>query len=170
MVDNPPAEITPFFIENIVLTSPLHDIGKIGIPDFVLLKPGRLDDREFEIMKSHSLIGFETLNKALQKYPAAEYLRMSAEIAESHHEKFDGSGYPHGKKGEEIPLSARIVALADVYDALVSKRIYKNAFPHEIAKSIIIGDKGTHFDPLVVEAFEKCQPAFCQIMKDNDSD
>ena len=119
-------------------------------------------------MKSHSSIGFEALNKALLKYPAADYLRMSAEIAESHHEKYDGSGYPHGKKGMQIPLSARIVALADVYDALVSKRIYKNAFSHEVAKSIIIGDKGTHFDPLVVEAFEKCEPAFCQIISDTD--
>ena len=170
LTDNPPPEITPFFIENIVLTSPLHDIGKIGIPDYVLLKPGRLDDREFEIMKTHSSIGFETLNKALLKYPSAEYLRMSAEIAESHHEKYDGSGYPHGKKGTEIPLSARIVALADVYDALVSKRVYKNAFPDEVAKSIIIGDKGKHFDPLVVEAFEKCQQTFYQIMTDNNCD
>lgn len=165
--DNPFVEITPFFIDNIVIASPLHDIGKIGIPDFVLLKPGRLDDREFEIMKSHATIGFEALNKALLKYPAAEYLRMSAEIAQSHHEKFDGTGYPHGKKGTEIPLSARIVALADVYDALVSKRIYKNSFPHEVSKSIIIGDRGTHFDPMVVDAFEKCESSFNHIMTKN---
>ena len=166
--DNPPEEITPFFIDNILLTSPLHDIGKIGIPDFVLLKPGRLDDREFEIMKSHSTIGYQALSNALLKYPAAEYLRMSAEIAESHHEKFDGSGYPHGKKGTQIPLSARIVAIADVYDALVSKRIYKSAFPHEVSKSIILGDKGKHFDPIVVDAFEKCEPSIYHIMKENN--
>ena len=166
--DNPPEEITPFFIDNIVLTSPLHDIGKIGIPDFVLLKPGRLDDREFEIMKTHATIGYQALNKALLKYPGTEYLGMSAEIAESHHEKFDGSGYPHGKKGTEIPLSARIVALADVYDALVNKRIYKSAFPHEVSKSMIIGDKGRHFDPIVVDAFEKCEPSIYHIMKENN--
>ena len=168
--DNPPTEITPFFIDNIVLTSPLHDIGKIGIPDFVLLKPGRLDDREFEIMKSHSTIGYQALSNALLKYPAAEYLLMSAEIAESHHEKFDGSGYPHGKKGTQIPLSARIVALADVYDALVSRRIYKNAFPHEVSKSIIIGGKGKHFDPIVVDAFEKCESFFYHIMTENNGE
>jgi len=93
---------------------------------------------------------------------------MSAEIAESHHEKFDGSGYPHGKKGTEIPLSARIVALADVYDALVNKRIYKSAFPHEVSKSIILGGKGKHFDPIVVDAFEKCEPSIYHIMKENN--
>lgn len=165
--DNAPEEITPFFIDNILLTSPLHDIGKIGIPDFVLLKPGRLDDREFEIMKSHATLGYHALSNALHRYPAAEYLRMSAEIAESHHEKFDGSGYPHGKRGTQIPLSARIVALADVYDALVSRRIYKNAFPHELSKSIIMGDKGKHFDPMVVEAFEKSETSICRMMEEN---
>jgi putative two-component system response regulator len=165
--DNPPLGMTPHFIDNIMLTSPLHDIGKIGIPDFVLLKPGRLDDREFDIMKAHSTIGWQALNNALLKYPNADYLRMSAEIARSHHEKYNGSGYPDGLKGDDIPLCARIVALADVYDALVSKRVYKSAFPHEITRSIILEQKGKHFDPFVIDAFLKCEDEFSKIMNEN---
>jgi len=161
--DDSPQEIDHLFIDNIFLTSPLHDIGKIGIPDHVLLKPGRFDDREFEIMKDHCRIGFETLNDALKRYPKAEYLRMSAEIARSHHEKFDGSGYPDGLKGKDIPLSARIVALADVYDALVNKRAYKDAYSHDVAKAIIIEENGTHFDPMVVDAFLSCEEKFVEI-------
>jgi len=161
--DDPPQEIDNLFIDNIFLTSPLHDIGKIGIPDHVLLKPGRFDDREFEIMKDHSLIGFETLNDALKRYPKAEYLQMSAEIARSHHEKFDCTGYPDGLKGKDIPLSARIVALSDVYDALVNKRAYKDAYSHDVARAIIIKDNGTHFDPMVVDAFLSCEEKFVEI-------
>ncbi len=114
-------------------------------------------------MKRHSVIGFETLNEALEKYPKADYLRMSAEIALSHHERFDGTGYPNGLKGEEIPLSARIVALADVYDALVSKRIYKEAYQHDVAKSIIEKERGKDFDPIVVDAFLSCDDKFIEI-------
>ena len=161
--DNPPREIDTLFQDNIFLTSPLHDIGKIGIPDSILLKPGLLNDEEFEIMKKHSVIGFETLNEALKKYPKADYLRMSAEIALSHHERFDGSGYPHGLRGKAIPLSARIVALADVYDALVSKRVYKEAYEHAVAKSIIEKEKGRHFDPMIVDAFLTCEDSFIHI-------
>lgn len=153
------------FVENIFLTSPLHDIGKIGIPDFILLKPGRLDDREFEMMKSHSRIGFETLNEALKRYPKADYLRMSAEIALSHHEKYNGTGYPDGLVGEEIPLSARIVALSDVYDALVSRRVYKNAYTHDVARSVIVKEAGTHFDPMVVDAFLASEKAFVEVLE-----
>ncbi|EFK10154.1 response regulator receiver domain protein [delta proteobacterium NaphS2] len=163
--ENPPEEIDTLFVDNIFLTSPLHDIGKIGIPDYILLKPGELDDQEFEIMKRHSVIGFETLNEALNNYPKADYLRMSAEIALSHHERFDGSGYPYGLKGKEIPLSARIVALADVYDALVSKRIYKEAYQHDVAKSIIEKKRGKDFDPMIVDAFLDCQEKFIEISK-----
>jgi putative two-component system response regulator len=152
--DDPPQEIDSLFIDNIFLTSPLHDIGKIGIPDYVLLKPGRFDDKEFAIMKNHSRIGFETLHEALKRYTNADYLMMSAEIALSHHEKYNGTGYPDGLKGKDIPLSARIAALSDVYDALVSKRVYKDAYAHDLAKDIIINDKSEHFDPLVVEALE----------------
>jgi len=159
-----PEEIDGLFLDNIFLTSPLHDIGKVGIPDYILLKPARLDDREFEIMKQHSMIGFNTLHEALVKFPKADYLRMSAEIARSHHEKFDGTGYPDGLKRDEIPLSARIVALADVYDALVSKRVYKQAYQHEQAKSIIENEAGKHFDPMVVEAFLDSEVEFIEIV------
>jgi putative two-component system response regulator len=141
------------FIRLIYLTSPLHDIGKVGIPDSVLLKPGRLSNREFEIMKQHALIGAETLEAAARQYPGVAYLRMARDIAAGHHERFDGSGYPEGRAGEDIPLSARIVALADVYDALTSKRVYKPAFAPDIARSMIVGESGKHFDPALVEAF-----------------
>lgn len=157
-------EVTPLFIDNLLMTSPLHDIGKIGIPDFVLLKPGRLDEKEYAIMKQHTNIGYEALNAATEKYPNAEYLKMSAEIALYHHEKYDGTGYPYGLKGEDIPLCARIVALADVYDALVSKRIYKSAMPHDMAKSIIVSERGKHFDPAVVDAFLKGEDQFVKIL------
>ncbi|MBI9089068.1 MAG: response regulator [Desulfobacterium sp.] len=162
-LDHPSKEITKVFVENIFLTSPLHDIGKIGIPDYVLLKPGRLDDKEFEIMKSHATIGFETLSEALKRYPRADYLQMSADIALCHHEKFDGTGYPQGLSGESIPLAARIVALADVYDALVSKRVYKLATPHDMTRNIILKGSGEHFDPQVVDAFRTCEAEFIKI-------
>jgi putative two-component system response regulator len=161
--NNYSGEIDRLFIDNILRTSPLHDIGKIGIPDYVLLKPGRLDDEEFEIMKHHSRIGFETLNEALMRYPKADYLKMSADIALSHHEKFDGTGYPQGLKGQAIPIAARIVALADVYDALASKRVYKEAYLHDRARAIILQGKGTHFDPMVIDGFLACEKAFINI-------
>ena len=116
-------------------------------------------------MKNHSRIGFNTLNEALVRYQRAEYLRMSAEIALSHHEKFDGTGYPDGLKGKDIPLSARIAALSDVYDALVNKRVYKNAFTHDMAREIILKDKGTHFDPMVVDTFLSREDKFIEIFK-----
>ncbi|HLV31153.1 MAG TPA: HD domain-containing phosphohydrolase [Chitinispirillaceae bacterium] len=162
--DNKDEGLTPFFIDNIFMTSPLHDIGKIGIPDFVLLKPGRLDEKEFSIMKQHTTIGYTALKAACDKYPKADYLKMSSEIALYHHEKFDGSGYPSGISNKDIPVSARIVALADVYDALVSKRVYKSAMPHDMAKSIIISEKGKHFDPVVVEAFLKREQQFIDVL------
>jgi putative two-component system response regulator len=156
-------EIDPEFVRLVYSTSPLHDIGKVGIPDGVLLKPGRLDDREFEIMKTHTTLGAQTLEAALLRFPGAKFLRMARDIAASHHERWDGKGYPSGLAGESIPLCARIVALADVYDALTSKRVYKNAFAHEVAKSIIVKDSGTHFDPNVVEAFLAAEPAFIAV-------
>jgi putative two-component system response regulator len=162
---NPPEEIDGLFLDNLFLTSPLHDIGKVGIPDYILLKPARLDNNEFEIMKRHCIIGFNTLHEAMAKYPRADYLRMSADIARFHHEKFDGTGYPDGLKGEEIPLSARIVALADVYDALLSKRVYKYAYQHDVARSIIMNEKGKHFDPMVVEAFLDSEREFIEIFR-----
>ena len=158
-------ELDMLFINNLFLTSPLHDIGKVGIPDYILLKPGRLDDKEYNIMKNHTIIGYNTLNEAAKKDIKADYLRMSADIALSHHEKYNGEGYPNGLKSNKIPLSAKIVSIADVYDALVSKRVYKNAFTHDIAKSIIIKEKGKHFDPDLVEAFGKCDQLFIDIHK-----
>jgi putative two-component system response regulator len=156
-------ELNMHFIENIYLTSPLHDIGKIGIPDCILLKSDRLDSREFDVMKTHTSIGYNTLIETAKKDVKADYLAMSAQIAGFHHEKYDGTGYPKGLKGNDIPLCARIVALADVYDALVSRRVYKNAFTHEISKDIIIKDSNTHFDPIIVEAFIACENEFIKI-------
>ena len=164
LLENAPPEIDPWFIENLFLTSPLHDIGKIGIPDHILLKPGRLDDQEYETMKQHTVIGYNTLSAAAKRDIKAEYLNMSAAIALSHHENYDGSGYPQGLKGEEIPLAARIVALADVYDALVSKRVYKDAYSHQIARNIILEGEGKHFDPMVVKAFLACEDRFIEIL------
>jgi putative two-component system response regulator len=155
--------VDPAYARLIYLTSPLHDIGKVAIPDCVLLKPGRLSDREFEIMKSHTTMGAQTLNAALEAHPEAHFLRMARDIASSHHERWDGAGYPDGLKERDIPLSARIVAVADVYDALTSKRVYKNAFTHEVARSILIKDAGSHFDPDIVAAFESCEQQFIEI-------
>lgn len=156
-------QITEGFVRLIYETSPLHDIGKVAIPDCVLLKPGRLSDREFAIMKSHAMLGAETLDAALRQHPEAKFLRMAREIAATHHERFDGTGYPNGLKGNDIPLSGRVVAMADVYDALTTKRVYKSAFAHDIAKSIIVEEKGSHFDPSIVEAFLAVEQQFIQI-------
>jgi putative two-component system response regulator len=160
-----PDQMDPGFVNLIFETSPLHDIGKVAIPDCVLLKPGRLSDEEFNIMKSHTTMGAETLAAAAGKFPKAKYLRMAREIAESHHERWDGGGYPKGLKGEEIPLSGRIVALADVYDALVSRRVYKASMTHVTARSIILEGSGTHFDPRVVEAFLAVEQQFKEVQQ-----
>lgn len=154
------------YVQLIYRTSPLHDIGKVGIPDSVLLKPGRLTDREFEIMKMHTVIGAETLDAAAQLQPEAKFLQMARDIALTHHEQWDGSGYPRGLKGEEIPLCGRIVALADVYDALTVKRVYKAAFSHEVARSIILDGRGSHFDPDIVDAFEAIEDSFISVRQE----
>lgn len=147
--------ITPSFIESIFESSPLHDIGKIAIPDAILLKPGRLLPEEIEVMKRHTVIGASVLREVQAKCGSNEFIAMSIDIAMSHHERWDGRGYPEGLKGPDIPLSARIVAIADVYDALRSKRPYKEPFSHEKALEIITAEKGKHFDPAVVDAFMK---------------
>ena len=154
---------TPEFCHLIYLTSPLHDIGKVGIPDCVLLKPGRLSEREFEIMKTHCMLGAQTLDAALRQFPGVKFLQMGRDIAATHHERLDGSGYPNHLSGDAIPLCGRIVALADVYDALTSKRVYKAAFAHDVAKSMIVADAGTHFDPDIVAAFLACEDRFISI-------
>lgn len=141
------------FVELIYLTSPLHDIGKVGIPDSVLLKPGKLTSEEFEIMKRHTLIGGETLSASANAYPEAGFIKMALDITLKHHERWDGTGYPFQLRGEQIPLCARIVAIADVYDALTTKRVYKDAYTHEEAARIIYDSRGTHFDPDIVDAF-----------------
>jgi putative two-component system response regulator len=141
------------YVHLIYLTSPLHDIGKVGIPDSVLLKPGKLTEAEFAVMKTHTEIGARTLGDLVDANPGAKYLRMARDIAWTHHERFDGTGYPRGLAGRDIPLCGRIVAVADVYDALTTRRVYKPAFTHEKAKAIIVEGSGTHFDPNVVEAF-----------------
>lgn len=146
-------EITRQFVDSLFAISPLHDVGKVGIPDRILLKPGKLTEEEFGIMKGHTTLGYQTLQSAYEKNPRAFYLKMSAEIAHSHHERWDGNGYPLGLCGENIPLSARIISLADVFDALVSRRIYKEAFGYDQTSGLIAEGKGTQFDPRVVDAF-----------------
>jgi response regulator RpfG family c-di-GMP phosphodiesterase len=148
------------FVSVIKIASILHDIGKVGISDTILNKNAKLDDFEFEIMKTHSLIGSEILEKIQKNYPNNEFINMGYRIARSHHEWYDGTGYPDGLKGEEIPLCAKIMALSDVYDALVTKRPYKEAYPHEKAVGIIMAESGSHFDPVIVAAFIENQSKF----------
>jgi len=157
-------------IRILVRSAPLHDIGKVGIPDRILLKPGRLDHEEFEIMKTHTTIGRDAIADAERAMPfKSVFLQCAREIALSHQEKWDGSGYPEGLIGEEIPISARLMAVADVYDALISKRHYKEPMSHEEALAIIAEGSGTHFDPVIADAFlsasEKIQ-AIAESLKD----
>lgn len=151
------------FIENIEKASPLHDIGKVGIPDAILLKQGRLTNEEYELMKTHVYIGYETLAGVEKRYPVNGFLRFGMDIARYHHEKWDGSGYLKGLSGEEIPLPARIMAVADVYDALRSKRVYKEAYSHEEAMRVMTQGSGSHFDPVLVDIFLKNHLAFREI-------
>lgn len=149
--------ISVSFIKNIEIFSPIHDIGKIGIRDGILLKPGQLTDEEFEIMKKHTIYGAEVFRTAEQNIvkQSQSMFKMGIEIAEGHHEKWNGTGYPYKKSGQNIPLSARIVAVADVLDALTSKRPYKKAFPFEESFKIIIEGKGNHFDPYIIDSLIK---------------
>lgn len=154
------AYITPEYIEDIYQSSILHDIGKIGIRDSILLKPGKLSYKDFEIMKTHAIIGGDAITEVAAKVGVRSFLTLGKDIAYYHHEKWNGTGYPKGLSGEEIPLSARITAIADVYDALTTKRPYKPAFSHQKAMEIIIKDKGIHFDPDIVEAFWRQEEKF----------
>ncbi len=158
-------EVDDNFITTIQRASPLHDIGKVGIPDAILLKPGKLTPEEFEIMKQHSVIGGWTLEESEKRLTVnSSFLHMAKEIAYCHHEKWEGNGYPANLKGEGIPLAARIMALADVYDALISRRIYKPPMPHSETHQIILRGSGNHFDPAVVEAYQATEQAFIEIM------
>jgi len=148
-----PESIDQRYIDDIYNSSILHDIGKVGIPDAVLLKPGELTHEEFEVIKCHTRFGGDALAAIETQIEGSSFLHIGKEIAYNHHEKWDGSGYPAGLKGQAIPLAARIVAVADVYDALTTKRFYKEAFSHTKARQIILELRGSHFDPAVVDAF-----------------
>lgn len=151
-------------IETLFKSAPLHDIGKVGIPDSILLKPAKLTPEEFEIMKSHTTLGKKAIEHAEEQLGmSVAFLDVAKEIAYSHHEKWDGSGYPLGLKGDEIPIYGRLMAVADVYDALIAKRVYKESFSHEKAVEIILEGRGKHFDPDVVDAFEALKETFHEI-------
>jgi putative two-component system response regulator len=159
-------QLTRTNIELIEKSAPLHDIGKVGIPDKILLKPGRLSEEEFEVMKSHAALGREALEQAeRQMGRSAPFLGFAKDIAQHHHEKWDGTGYPTGLAGAEIPVAARLMAVADVYDALISERVYKPGMPHAKACEIILAGRGTHFDPEVVDAFATLRDEFAAIAK-----
>ncbi|MDR3640264.1 MAG: two-component system response regulator [Humidesulfovibrio sp.] len=167
------AALPPEVIELLHKSAPLHDIGKVGVPDAILNKPGCLTMEEFEIMKTHTTIGYEALRGVEARLGNNSFFRYAREIAHSHHERWDGEGYPLGLAGEDIPLSGRIMAIADVYDALTSKRVYKGAMPHEDAARIIVEGRGTHFDPSLVDAFITLQESFRRIAQthsDNESE
>jgi putative two-component system response regulator len=156
--------LTLEIVSMLYLSAPLHDVGKVAIPDAVLHKPGRLTDEEFEVMKEHTTRGRAMLTST-EEFLGEEnsFLSTAQDIAYCHHERWDGKGYPRRLKGEEIPLSARLMSVADVYDALRSKRVYKEGMAHEEAARIILDGKGTQFDPDVTEAFDKLQPEFQDI-------
>ena len=155
--------ITAEYVEDLCLSSVLHDVGKVGIEDALLLKPGKLSREEFEKIKVHTTLGGEALRAVDREIKRESFLTLGKEIAFSHHERWDGTGYPSGKKGEQIPLSARIVTLADVYDALTSKRTYKEALSHEESVKIILSERGTHFDPDIVDVFGQNLDTFRRI-------
>ncbi|WP_037572085.1 HD domain-containing phosphohydrolase [Spirochaeta cellobiosiphila] len=148
-------------------TAPLHDIGKVGVPDKILLKPGKLTAEEFEEMKKHTIYGYQALEQAEAAIGKTTYLAIAKKIAISHHEKWDGSGYPYHLKGQKIPLPGRIMAVADVYDALISERVYKIPFPHSKAVSIIKEGGGSHFDPAIVDVFLEIAESIRQIALEN---
>lgn len=153
-------EVTPEFINAIFYASALHDIGKLAIPDHILLKDGTLTEDEFELMKSHTQVGADSLREINKLYPGNAFLKLGVEITQNHHERWDGKGYPHHLSGENIPLSARIMTIVDVYDALRSVRSYKLAWPHEECIDYILGESGKLFDPTLVEVFARHHDQF----------
>ena len=150
-------------IDLLYKSSPLHDVGKVGIPDAILLKPGKLTDEEFVTMKGHEKICADALRIAEEQLGTNSFLRLAREISLTHHEKWDGSGYPAGLRGDDIPISGRLMAVADVYDALISKRVYKPAFSHEKAMEIIREGRGRHFDPDIINALDAIEEQFREI-------
>jgi putative two-component system response regulator len=158
------AQLTETYIQGLFKSAPLHDIGKVGIPDSILLKPGKLTAAEFEIMKTHTTLGRDALERAEKELgTSVDFLSIAKEIAHSHQEKYDGSGYPQGLAGDAIPLAARLMAVADVYDALISRRVYKEPFSHDTSVTVMKQGRGTHFDPDVLDAFLALQSEFQQI-------
>jgi putative two-component system response regulator len=150
-------------IDLLYRTAPLHDIGKVGVPDAILLKPGKLLPEEFVIMKMHTTYGGDALSRAARQLASGSFLHFASEIAYQHHERWDGQGYPAGLAADKIALTARFMAVADVYDALVSKRCYKEAMPHEKAAAIVLAGRGTQFDPVVTDAFVAVAGRFAEI-------
>ncbi len=172
MAKNPKytSHITPEYIDDVYQSSILHDIGKVGIPDAILLKPDKLTDEEFDVIKRHTTLGGDAIKAIEAKIEGQSFLALGKEIAYNHHEKWDGSGYPRGLTGEGIPLAARIIALADVYDALTTRRFYKDAYSHKKSRQIIIDQKGAHFDPAVVDVFLTLEDEFNRIRRENLED
>ncbi|MBD3609074.1 MAG: response regulator [Gammaproteobacteria bacterium] len=158
-------EVTDEFTETLFTASPLHDIGKVGIPDNVLLKAGKLDEQEFSIMRNHTVIGADTLREVEAQFPGNPFIRMGIEIAESHHERWDGAGYPYNLSGTDIPLSARILTVSDVYDALTSERCYKDAFSHENSMTMILDGTDKQFDPKIIDALCESEEEFIRIKR-----
>jgi putative two-component system response regulator len=150
---------------SLIQSAELHDVGKISIPDSVLNKPARLTDEEFEVMKTHTENGKKAIMQIIAKVDESEFLHQAALMAYTHHERWDGKGYPQGLAGEQIPLHGRLMAIADVYDALISERPYKKAFTHEEALRIISEGKGTQFDPVLTELFEEIESDFHEVSK-----
>lgn len=159
--------LTPKQIEMMVMSAPLHDIGKIGIRDSILNKPGKFTPEEFIEMQTHTVLGYEALVNASRKLGEKSFLTHALDLTLGHHEKWNGTGYPRQKSGEEIPLVARIMAVGDVYDALISERVYKPAIPHEKAVEIIRSESGAHFDPDVVQVFLECEKDFKRFADQN---
>ncbi|MCG7900528.1 MAG: two-component system response regulator [Candidatus Thiodiazotropha lotti] len=155
--------LTEDTVDRLFRSAPLHDIGKVGIPDQILMKPGKLTEDEWVVMRTHSQLGYDALVKAECDFGTTEFLAMAKEVTLTHHEKWDGSGYPQGLKGSQIPIFGRLMALADVYDALVNKRVYKEAYSHGSAVEIILESSGSHFDPVIVEAFKALEGEFNDI-------
>jgi len=156
-------EIDAEFLRDLERAVPLHDIGKVAIPDNILLKPGKLTAEEMAVMRSHVHVGAQTIQSVLERAPGVKFLEMALDVTSGHHEWYDGGGYPARLSGDAIPLAARITSLADVYDALTTRRVYKPAFRHDKALSIIVDASGTQFDPVVVDAFLRREKEFAQL-------
>ncbi len=162
-------QIDDRFISNLSYAAAMHDIGKVGISDAILLKPARLTPDEFNIIKTHTVLGAETLLQVHRLYPKNEFVQMGMEVARWHHEKWDASGYPDGIGGDQIPLSARIMAVVDVYDALRSLRPYKKAFSHETAIETIVNESGKQFDPIIINALEASETQFNHLSRQREA-